>query len=339
MNNLIQNQVAIFRSDKILSHIERVADWLNGKNPPPITMEIDLTNRCNNNCPQCIGFRQPLEDLKNPKRIIKEIARFGIKGLIFTGGGEPTLHPEFVDCVQYARILGLDVGVISNGLTLTKEISRAIKPYCVWIRVSLDADSQEMHEKTHGIKDAFEIVCKNIKSLANIEGNATIGVGYLTGKETIKGMLKATKLCKRMKVDYIQFRPYHNDFTLIDKELTKCLKLETEDFKVLYSKHKYDCMKTNDLGRNYSRCYGQQFASVIAATGKMYLCCHFRSLEKYCLGDLNKQSIAEIWNSRKRLKAIKNIGNFEDCVSLCRCNSMNQILFDIKRKKEHINFL
>ena len=335
----MSNEIAIFRSDKILSHIDRVKDWLEGKNPPPITMELDLTNRCNNNCPKCIGFRQPQVDLENPKRIIKEIARFGIKGLIFTGGGEPTLHPEFVNCVQYARILGLDVGVISNGLTLTKEISRAIKPYCVWIRVSLDADSQEMYEKTHGIKDAFEIVCKNIKSLANIGGNATIGVGYLTGKETIKGMLKATKLCKRMKVDYIQFRPFHNDFTLIDEELKKCQKIATKEFQVLYSKHKYDCMRIKDFGRDYERCYGQQFASVIAATGKMYLCCHFRGMEKYCLGDLNKQSLAEIWNSRRRWQAIKNIGHFEDCVPLCRCNSMNHYLWAIKQKKEHISFL
>lgn len=332
-------EIAIFRSDKILNHLDRVYAWLQGKNPPPITMEIDLTNRCNNNCPKCIGARTPLVDLKNPKKIIKQIADFNIRGLIFTGGGEPILHQEFIDCVIYAKELGLDVAVISNGVALTKDIAKEIKPHCTWIRISLDADSQKMHELTHGVKGAFEKTLKNICDLVRVKGKATIGVGYLTGKKTVKGMLKATKICKRLGVNYIQFRPYHYDFTNIDKEYEKCKKLETEKFKVLYSQHKYQCMKQTDLGRDYKKCFGQQFASVICADGKMYLCCHFRGLKKYCLGDLYKNTLKEIWNSKQRQKAIKNIGNFLDCVPLCRCNTFNKILWNIAQPKEHVNFL
>jgi len=330
-------QVQIFRSDKILSHIDRVKDWLEGKNPPPITMEIDLTNRCNNDCPKCIGFRQPLVDLKYPKRIIREIAGFGIRGLIFSGGGEPLLHPEFTDCVVYAKNLGLDVGVISNGLAMTEKVAEQIKPFCTWIRISLDADGPTMHEKTHGVKGAFKKTVENIKTLVKAKGKATIGVGYLTGKDTVKGMVKATKLCKDLGVDYIQFRPFHYEFTPIEKELEKCLKVE--GIKVLTSKHKYDSMKRKDFGRSYDRCYGQQFASVITATGKMYVCCHFRSMARYYLGSIYKKSLAEIWNSRQRRKAIKNIGNFKDCPPLCRCNTFNQILWSIAKAKEHKKFL
>jgi len=331
-------EIPIFRSDKILSHIDRVYDWLEGKNPPPITVELDLTNRCNNNCPKCIGFRQPVVDLQNPKKIIKEIVQFGVRGITFSGGGEPLLHPELTDCVKYTSGLGADVAVISNGLAMTKSIAWKIKPYCTWIRISLDAFKPETHERVHGVKGVLETVKANIKSLAKSVGKATIGVGFLVSKEVLDEMLPATEFCKEAGVDYIQFRPFHYDFTPIDKELKKCLKLQTDKFKVLYSKAKYDCMKDGSFQRDYTICYGQQFASVITATGKVYLCCHFRANPKYCLGDLNRQSFAEIWNSRRRFQVIKNI-NLKECVPLCRCDSFNQILFSIKAKKEHINFL
>lgn len=330
-------ELPIFRSDKILSHIDRVHDWLDGKNPPPITAELDLTNRCNNACPKCIGFRQPLVDLKEPKKIIKEVVKFGVRGLIFSGGGEPLLHPEFTDCVKYATGLGVDVAVISNGLAMTKEISGEIKPYCIWIRISLDAGTAKTYKKIHGV-NGFGKVRQNIKDLAETKGRATIGVGFLTNKDTIGEMLLATKFCKEAGVDYIQFRPFHYDFTLIDKELADCQKLATDKFEVLYSKDKYECMKSSDYGRNYTICYGQQFATTIAATGKVYVCCHFRANSKYCLGDIYKSSFAEIWNSRQRQKAVRSI-NLKECVPLCRCNSFNKILFAVKQKKEHWNFL
>jgi len=317
--------------------VDRVHDWLDNKNPPPITLEIDLTNRCNNNCPKCIGFRQPLVDMENPKRIIKEVAKFGVRGIIFSGGGEPLLHPELPECVKYASSLGLDVAVISNGLAMTKGMAWKLKPYCTWIRISLDAYKPETHERVHGVKDCLKIVKENIKSLAKATGRATIGVGFLVSELVLDEMLPATEFCKEAGVDYIQFRPFHYDYTPIDKQLKQCLKLGTDKFKVLYSKGKYDDMKHKE-DRGYSICYGQQFASVISATGKMYVCCHFRANERFCLGDLNTKSFAEIWNSRQRQAAIRRI-DLTKCVPFCRCNSFNKILYSIKQKKEHINFL
>jgi hypothetical protein len=97
-------------------------------------------------------------------------------------------------------------------------------------------------------------------------------------------------------------------------------------------------MKEKNFGRNYGKCYGQQFATVIAADAKMYVCCHMRGYAKYCIGDFKKNSFKEIWCSTKRRKAVENI-DFNDCVPLCRDNTFNQILWNIKQPREHVNFL
>ncbi len=174
----------------------------------------------------------------------------------------------------------------------------------------------------------------------------TIGVGYLTSDYTKDEMYEAAKLCKKLGVDYLQFRPmqihrggkfeYH--WTDVDRNIQKCLKESTDEYKVLFSKHKYDMVKDKQYGRYYKKCYGHQFATVISASGKMYLCCHTRGYDKYCIGDLRKNSFKEIWNSKKRREVYESI-DFKDCIPLCRDNTFNQILWNIKQPREHVNFL
>jgi hypothetical protein len=159
-------------------------------------------------------------------------------------------------------------------------------------------------------------------------------------------MLAAAKLCKGLGVDYLQFRPMqmHHDGKFgyhlrdITKDINKCMKISGNGFKVLHSKHKYDMMKDKGFGRNYKKCYGHQFATVISADAKMYLCCHMRGFDKYCIGDLKIDTFEEIWSSLQRKKVIERI-DFNDCIPLCRDNTFNQILWNIKQPKEHINFL
>jgi MoaA/NifB/PqqE/SkfB family radical SAM enzyme len=337
------SDVRIFSADKILKHLDRVLPWLKGKNVPPITIELDLTNRCNHRCPGCIGGRTGHQDLKNPLKIINQIASFGVKAVTFTGGGEPLLHPQVCEAVEYAQRQGLDVGFITNGSLLNEENASVLVKNCVWVRVSLDASNSREFQSTHGLGgDAFQKVVKNIGLLAKtkkkFQAKCTVGVGYLTNKKMLKGMLPAARLCRKLGVDYIQFRPFHWDFTDISKELKKCKKQETKDFSVLYSKHKYDSMKDPHLGRSYQVCYGHQFAAVICADGNMTVCCHTRGNKKFILGNLYKSSLKAIWNSKKRQRAIANI-DLKKCVPLCRCNTFNQVLWNLKQPTEHVNFL
>ena len=343
--SLIERDVAQFSADKIINkeHIGRVARWVGGENVPPITVEIDMTDNCNHRCPGCTGGQEGVKALNQPDAIINQLAYFGCKGLIFTGGGEPLVSPKTPEMIAHARKMGLDVALITNGSIMTGEIADTVVNNCTWVRVSLDADGPEMHEAIHGVgPEEYHRVARNIAKLVKAKkaegSNCTIGIGYLTDERTVGGMRTAAWQAKILGVDYIQFRPFHGDRTPIDDQLEDCLSLEDEGFRVLWSKHKYESMKRGDFGRSYDKCHGQQFATVVAASGKMYVCCHMRGMENYAIGDLNEQSLGEIWGSEHR-QAVVDAIDFKDCPPLCRDNTFNQILWEIEKDKDHINFL
>src|SRR3990167_2825275 len=115
-----------FSSDKILKHLDKIHDWLSGKNPSPITVELDMTNICNHRCPECVSsyFQNIDKSFLSQSivlRIIKELSDAGVRGLIFTGGGEPLCNPQTVNAVKYAHKQGLDIGFITNGSLLNEE--------------------------------------------------------------------------------------------------------------------------------------------------------------------------------------------------------------------------
>jgi MoaA/NifB/PqqE/SkfB family radical SAM enzyme len=354
--NRNQFDVRQFSSDKILKHLDRVNEWLEGRNPSPVTVELDMTNICNHKCPQCVVNYFRVNDNSSlssqlASSIVRQLAKNKIRGLIFTGGGEPLCNPHTLEIVELAKSKGLDLGFITNGSLLKKESSEALLKNCTWLRLSLDAATPEVFQLTHGMNGReFYKTLENIELLMRIKkkikSKCTVGVGFLTCSDSVKDMEKATTLTKKLGVDYMQFRPmqihrggkfdYH--WTDVHDEITKCLKYSGNGFQVLYSQHKYEMAHDPQFGRYYKKCYGQQFATVISASAKMYICCHTRGYEKYCIGDLNKKSFKDIWDSRRRQEVIKKI-DFRDCIPLCRDNTFNQILWNIKQPREHLNFL
>ena len=346
-----------FASDKILKHCDRIAEWQTTGVTKPIIWELDMTNVCNNKCPWCFGYagERNTATLSYDVAIdiLKQIRNFGARAVTFTGGGEPLCNPVTLRVVQYARDLGLDVGFITNGLKIDWVTADILVNACTWVRVSLDAGDAKTHEWMHGVSSsAFDKVINGITELVKAEkrngATCTIGVGYLTCNQSLHSMEAATKLCKRLGVSYIQFRPrmqqyvgqaldYDSNQLRIRSLLDKCQSYGTRDFNVLCSKHKYECIETN-IVRKYPVCYGHNFAGVICADQKVYLCCHFRGVDDFCFGDLREFPLAALWTMSFRKDAIARI-DLAQCPPLCRCDGMNEILYAAARLRTHANFL
>ena len=358
-----------FSPDKIFAHSERIDQWLKKGFSRPVTFELDITNLCNNQCPGCFGFYKALsgEIMKfdEIEDILRQIAKFGGKAVTFTGGGEPLTHPHFIQALELAKSLGLDCALISNGLALNEKIADAILKNCSWTRISLDASEPESYRKTHGMGwQAYAKVLANISMLAErkrkLESKCTVGVGFLTHSGADHNIYDFAALCKKLGVDYAQYRPilsrhgekrldYSSKTVLCEMQRAK-KDLSGSSFSVFCSEHKYASISAGKTARAYKICHGHNFAAVICANLKMYLCCHMRGMDKYCLGHLRKNTLAEIWKSSQRKEACSSI-NFKDCPPLCRCDSFNTILWEIKEGRlpraqwpkglvwEHENFI
>ncbi|OGS12997.1 MAG: hypothetical protein A2234_08205 [Elusimicrobia bacterium RIFOXYA2_FULL_58_8] len=337
-----------FAPDKILAHKTRVSQWLKRGVSRPITFELDVTNRCNSNCPACFGFYPALDSsrmkLSDIQSVLSQIRAAGGKAVTFTGGGEPTVHPDLAQALRFARACGLDTALITNGLRLDSGLAAAVLETCIWTRISLDAASPAVFKATHGLgAAAWKRTLANITALTRLKrktGSAcTIGIGFLTSPDTAHDIVPFAALGRTLGVDYAQYRPFlrlHGgkdpDYSSarVAAAITGAEKTyATTDYRILNSAHKYGLIARGELARNYGKCYGHNFAAVICADMKMYVCCHMRGISSYSIGDLKKNSLAEIWTSAKRAKTITFI-NLKRCPPLCRCDSFNRILWMLK---------
>jgi MoaA/NifB/PqqE/SkfB family radical SAM enzyme len=354
----IVKHVGPFSGDKILWHPEELRKLAAGKVPAPITVELDITNRCNLNCGYCTNDTYRKEsavhlDFDTVKRVLADLKVLGTKAVTLTGGGEPTLHPNFLGIVKYARRIGLDVSLITNGVAFDTDLSEIAIPLLTWVRFSLDAHDRESYYVSKGV-NAFERVIGNIKMAVaiarDLERRApTIGIGYLTHGGNCSQVVSATLLARSLGVNYVQFRPItfvpgddrgkkyalqYDPVAMHEAEL-----LETPGFMVFVSAPKYSDIHDPER-RGYDTCTGVYFSCVVGATGDVWICCHMRGMPEFSLGSVRERSLREIWRDVvHRNEVYERIGDFSKCMPLCRFHAQNKLLGRINWRAMHVNFL
>ena len=121
---------------------------------------VDLTNRCNLTCPVCFAnanaagylyeptfeqVRRMLQALRDERPVNARIVQFS--------GGEPTLHPRFLDCIRLAKEMGFShVQVATNGIMFTDlEFAQAAKEAGLHtLYLQFDGVCDDIYRRTRG---------------------------------------------------------------------------------------------------------------------------------------------------------------------------------------------
>ena len=330
--------------EKILHYPEKLNSFFNG-NKTLIVTEFDLTNRCNNRCPQCIGSKEGGDELtwEEIQQIVADLRALGNQGFILSGGGEPLIHKDFIKTLNLIRRSGMKAGVNSNGLALTEEIATAIADNCEYFRISLDAGTPEVYKYTHGMDEAdFNKVLDNMRLMADVKKKLGSGIsfvtGFLTNAQTVHDMEAFVKVSKECGVGVAQFRPFQDDTTQIRGKYDELKsKYEDENFKVLYSRQKYEEFGSISE-RGYTKCRGMFFSTVITANARMYACLHHRQNPGYLIADMRAgEPLIDMWNYRKWM--VYHGTDATKCPQLCRNDSFNKLLESLATEAAHKEFL
>ncbi|MBN1998784.1 radical SAM protein [candidate division KSB1 bacterium] len=137
-------------------------------------LDMELTERCNNNCMHCY-INRPADDAEAQKlemnfeqiqKILQEAACLGCQFVRFTGG-EPLLRYDFEDIYLYARKLGLKVELFTNGTLITPRLARLFQriPTGDSIQISLYGHTRESYEATSRRPHSFSAVQKGMSLL------------------------------------------------------------------------------------------------------------------------------------------------------------------------------
>ncbi len=324
-----------FNSDeKILRYTGKI-DYFFNSHKTLIVTELDLTNKCNHRCPGCCGHNENNAELSKEQVefVVQNLKAMDNKGVILSGGGEPTCSPHFEYAIKLLKNAGQNIGLNSHGMNLNERLNEIIAENLKYFRISLDAGSAEMYEKIHGMKPKhFEKTLANIENFANTKARlgsrTSFGVGFLTSNITQGDMESFVRLVKERGADFAQFRPFTGDrLDITDKLLELREKYEDSNFKIVASYQKYKEMGALNEGaeRGYDKCHGMFFSTVISADFKVWACLHFRQSEKHFLGDLREQSLEQIWRG-ERIREVYNAIDCTKCPILCRNDSFNRTL-------------
>lgn len=348
-----------FSSGKIFSHVQKIAQLKeNSQQTPPITIEWHLSNRCNHDCPFCT-FREsvhfsPTRSAIFPEKLIeqtvKDLKTLGVKAVVYSGGGEPLLYSKVREVMREVAGVKIRQGLVTNGVNIEKpEIAETILEICDWIRISVDAGSQEVYKKTHGSGRDFSQIVKNIKKLIKKRGNKKkpkIGVSFLLNMQNFSDLLPSASLFKEVGVDYFQVKPIvisaeerlssGNIFwkTEIFNQLVALpVQAEQPRYMVYTLGFKFVDMMTAVDKKQFKKCYGHPFYPVITATGDVYVCCLMIGKPQFCYGTITSVTgFKKLWKSAKRTRIGQSV-NVRNCPVNCKLSETNRTLEQIFGKR------
>ena len=169
-----------------------------GKDPSLVF--VDVTNRCNLDCPICINntpsmgftFDPPFEYFQ---KIFERVGRFDPKPSLQLFGGEPTVRRDLFDLIRAARKQGLPTRVVTNGLKLADEdYARELVRLRATIMLAYDGANPQTYRVMRDSESVLNLKLKALENLAKSPG-AKVTLMTLVAKGFNDHELPMLQLC------------------------------------------------------------------------------------------------------------------------------------------------
>ena len=348
----------LYSQFKILRHPETLDRLQAGKPVYPIFIELDPVAFCNHDCPFCTYRYTQDADLNAnfskkdmipfPKliEILDDCVEMGVKAIALSGGGEPSLHPEFPDILEAIQERGIEVGLVTNGAWRDKQFEAIVEQLqtATWVRFSLDAATPETHRIVHKARFGdFERARHAM--LAVSQGDATVGVSYIVQRENMHEIEKVVDVAKENGAEYIRFGalvferdvPESRNLSVpaeLEVEISRRIKqIDSIDVYNLFTPRlSYDRYRPDE------KCYMAEVTTMIGADARLYLCCVWKYRPDGMVADLNKVSLKAAWDDGSVEKTLKRLNISEKCVR-CHLKPKNDTIRTIVETQAHANFI
>lgn len=348
-------------SHKLIYHVSRVGDWLNGNNVYPIYIEISPSGACNHRCTYCaLDFMEYQPRFLNKNLLmdrLSEMASLGLKSVMYAGEGEPLLHSEIGDIINHTKMVGIDVAITTNGVLLKKDMIESSLGNITWIKVSINGATKDTYAQIHKTNpDNFNKVIKNMSYAASIKKErryrCTLGMQLMLLPENWHEAVLLAQLAKDIGMDYLVIKPYsQHPLSMTDKYkdikysdyLHLADKLSSFNDGIFNVIFRINMMKKWDEGkRNYQHCLALPFWSYIDAGGNVWGCSVYLTDERFRYGNIYENTFKEIWEGKKRGESVKWVEeelDINQCRINCRMDEVNRYLWELKHLPEHVNFI
>lgn len=323
--SLLRAQVSDGDSNWVLAQIE--ARELENQTVQNSILEIQslqfyITNVCNLKCPHCymragerLGGELSTCEIKD---VLSEFKQCGGEKVTFTGG-EVATRKDFIEIVQYAASVGLQIKILSNGVLWRQDMVDDLADIISSIQFSVDGYDEESNQRIRGV-NSFKATLKTIDKFVARGAQVDVAV---------------TPFFDRDLESHIQ------DYALFAKSLTD--KYDGEKFVIRFSHELLDGREielTDEeraeygkiIDKIYSAYYGTDVSYYpfigrfkehrilencmfghlsISATGDVFLCSRIPSVAS--IGNVRAMPMDTIMKKAKIAQSLSNINNLRPC--------------------------
>ncbi|MEI6150093.1 MAG: radical SAM protein [bacterium] len=154
-----------------------------------LSMEIELSLRCNFRCQYCY-VEQAADTSREltPEEIRSTLLQardLGARKIIVLGG-EPMIYPLIMDMLTYIRGLGMTAEMFTNGTSMTPDAARRLREMGIQVVLKMNSFDERIQDELAGVKGAYQIIQEAYRNL--------VAAGY-PGEEHL--MAVSTIICRQ----------------------------------------------------------------------------------------------------------------------------------------------
>lgn len=283
---------------------------------------LDLTEKCNLNCVFCYNKKTQRKhgSIETIIEILTKMAKSGCKEVMYLGG-EPTLHPNFWEILNYAESIGIEQSFISNGQIINDSFAQRLLKYKkMVVGISIHSNEAVIQNKLSRSEKSFTNIKKSIQSLEKYRISWYAQMSLL--KENYEHLLDMQKFLLSMghpeRLDISRIVDIDNGkcYTLSENNLVSVFKqIELIDFNKLPIR--IECFPRCWLNK-ISKIYSINYKKIKRAVRPCYAWIAQVSLDIYgnirlcptggvIAGNIIEESLEDIWKN----ESIKKFQDFK----------------------------
>jgi len=342
--------VTPFEKMKILGMYAEAKKIREGKLPYPRMAIVYPSYVCNHNCVDCLYAEwnrehHVLMDERKFPALVEALVSLRVKSVEFSGGGEPTLHPKFLQLVHCLANEGIEMGVLTNGTMLKDGLLEAAVEHFTYIRISIDAHREELYDQLRRPAKGFgfDRVVANVRSLRarrdEVGSRLTLGAKVLLSRSNMASIVEMVKFCGEVGFDYVQFKPLRNS-----KDSLGPTEVETANYILagIRGNSPGIAVYGGASGTGYGkRCWLTPIHLVIDPVGDVYPCCYFQyRAGTMKIGNIFEKAVEELWFGARHKEVVAGFSVEECNLYDCRWHFYNRIMDEIfEENRLHVNFI
>ncbi len=337
---------------KIFGHPEKLQSFaaqMNGDyravTAPPY-VRIKPTNVCDDGCTYCTsesatsGMRHAMEHRAAwPKEkmheILDDFKAIGVKGVTYSGGGEPLIYAHIKDALKKTLDYGIQLSIITNGSQLRSEKAELLSQ-AHWVRLSIDySDPETFFKIRRRPAEDFVQRVRNIQGFAKIKPKGCdFGANYVVSHASYDKIFESARLFKEWGIENVRFSPVYTTFVpmaqlhanIKDQALEQIARakaeLEDDHFKIGDSyKKSFDGAALEH--RVYKHCLIMQTVPTIGAGQAVFFCHNKNDSDTGKLGDIITRKFSDLWFSDEAAKIMRDFNCQDNCKHECANDAKN----------------